>query len=59
MASELGEAFRSRQARKTYWALVEGQPKPAQGRISLYLAKGDGMGAARGGRVEGRGPFRG
>ena len=53
MASELGEAFRSRQARKTYWALVEGQPKPAQGRISLYLAKGDGMGEARGRRVEG------
>ena len=47
MASELGEAFRSRQARKTYWALVEGQPKPAQGRISLYLAKGAGMGDAR------------
>lgn len=53
MASELGEAFRSRQARKTYWALVEGQPKPAQGRISLYLAKGEGMGEARGRRVEG------
>ena len=53
MASELGEAFRSRQARKTYWALVEGQPKPAQGRISLYLAKGDGMGEARGRRTQG------
>jgi 23S rRNA pseudouridine955/2504/2580 synthase len=53
MASELGEAFRSRQARKTYWALVEGQPKPAQGRISLYLAKGEGMGDVRGKRVEG------
>ena len=53
MASELGEAFRSRQARKTYWALVEGQPKPAQGRISLYLAKGEGMGDARGKRIDG------
>ena len=53
MASELGEAFRSRQARKTYWALVEGQPKPAQGRISLYLAKGEGMGDVRGKRVDG------
>ena len=53
MASDLGEAFRSRQARKTYWALVEGQPKPAQGRISLYLAKGEGMGDVRGKRVEG------
>ena len=53
MASELGEAFRSRQARKTYWALVEGQPKPAQGRISLYLAKGEGMGEVRGRKVDG------
>ena len=53
MASDLGEAFRSRQAKKTYWALVEGQPKPAQGRISLYLAKGEGMGDVRGKRVDG------
>ncbi len=44
VAADLGEIFRSRQARKTYWALVEGVPKPAQGRISLYLAKGEGMG---------------
>jgi len=42
-AADLGALFRSRQARKIYWALVEGVPKPAQGRISLYLAKGDGM----------------
>ena len=48
IASELGETFRSRQARKIYWALVEGVPRPAQGRISLYLAKGDAMGDARG-----------
>lgn len=48
MAADLGEIFRSRQAKKTYWALVEGVPKPAQGRISLYLAKGEGMGDARG-----------
>ena len=47
MAADLGEIFRSRQARKTYWALVEGVPKPAQGRISLFLAKGAGMGDAR------------
>jgi 23S rRNA pseudouridine955/2504/2580 synthase len=47
IAAELGEIFRSRQARKIYWALVHGAPKPAQGRISLYLAKGEGMGAAR------------
>ena len=47
MAADLGEVFRSRKARKVYWALVEGVPKPSQGRISLYLAKGEGMGEAR------------
>jgi 23S rRNA pseudouridine955/2504/2580 synthase len=52
VAADLGEIFRSRQARKIYWALVEGVPKPAQGRISLYLAKGEGMGAARPARRE-------
>jgi 23S rRNA pseudouridine955/2504/2580 synthase len=48
MAADLGEVFRSRQAKKTYWALVEGVPRPEQGRISLYLAKGEGMGDVRG-----------
>jgi 23S rRNA pseudouridine955/2504/2580 synthase len=48
MAAELGEIFRSRRAKKIYWALVEGVPKPAQGRISMFLAKGDGMGETRG-----------
>jgi 23S rRNA pseudouridine955/2504/2580 synthase len=48
MAADLGEIFRSRQAKKTYWALVEGVPRPEQGRISLYLAKGEGMGEVRG-----------
>jgi 23S rRNA pseudouridine955/2504/2580 synthase len=43
IAAKLGEIFRSRQAQKIYWALVEGVPKPAQGRISLFLAKGEGM----------------
>ena len=46
-AAELGEIFRSRQAQKIYWALVEGVPKPAQGRVSLYLAKGADMGEDR------------
>ena len=32
-------AFRHRTARKIYWALVAGVPKPKQGRISTYLAK--------------------
>jgi 23S rRNA pseudouridine955/2504/2580 synthase len=49
MAADLGEIFRSRQAQKTYWAIVEGIPKPAQGRVSLYLAKGEGMETNRGG----------
>jgi 23S rRNA pseudouridine955/2504/2580 synthase len=53
MAADLGEIFRSRQARKTYWALVEGVPRPEQGRISLYLAKGEGMGDARGPKAGG------
>src|SRR6202166_2939802 len=38
-ASELTGSFRSRSARKIYWALVVGVPKPKQGRISTYLAK--------------------
>jgi 23S rRNA pseudouridine955/2504/2580 synthase len=47
MAADLGEIFRSRQARKIYWAVVEGVPRPPQGRISLFLAKGTGMGDER------------
>ena len=47
MAADLGEVFRSRQARKIYWAAVIGVPKPMQGRISLFLAKGEAMGDAR------------
>ncbi len=50
MAAELGATFRSRGAKKIYWALVEGVPKPAQGRISMFLVKGEGMGDERGGR---------
>jgi len=38
-ASTLAKTFRSRAARKVYWALVPGVPRPAQGRISTYLAK--------------------
>ena len=47
IAADLGAIFRSRRAQKIYWALVEGVPKPAQGKISLYLAKGEGMGEHR------------
>jgi 23S rRNA pseudouridine955/2504/2580 synthase len=38
-ATALAKTFRTRSARKTYWALVAGVPKPKQGRISTYLAK--------------------
>jgi 23S rRNA pseudouridine955/2504/2580 synthase len=38
-ATALAKTFRSRSARKTYWALVVGVPKPQQGRISTFLAK--------------------
>ena len=40
-ASSLAKTFRSREARKIYWALVAGVPKPQQGRISTFLAKDD------------------
>ncbi len=38
-AAELTGAFRSREARKLYWAVVMGVPKPEAGRIALSLAK--------------------
>ncbi len=38
-ATALAANFRSRSARKIYWALVVGVPRPKQGRISTYLAK--------------------
>jgi 23S rRNA pseudouridine955/2504/2580 synthase len=38
-ASFLAKVFRSREARKIYWALVVGVPRPRQGRISTFLAK--------------------
>ena len=38
-AAALAKSFHSRSARKIYWALVAGVPKPRQGRISTFLAK--------------------
>jgi 23S rRNA pseudouridine955/2504/2580 synthase len=38
-AAALAKTFRTRSARKIYWALVVGVPRPAQGRVSTYLAK--------------------
>jgi 23S rRNA pseudouridine955/2504/2580 synthase len=46
-AAALAKTFRSRAARKIYWALVAGVPRPAQGRISGFLAKGAGPGGER------------
>jgi 23S rRNA pseudouridine955/2504/2580 synthase len=39
-ASTLAKTFRSRSARKIYWALVPGVPRVRQGRVSTWLAKG-------------------
>ncbi len=38
-AAALSDVFRTRAARKIYWALVVGVPRPRQGRISTFLAK--------------------
>ncbi len=38
-AAKLGDAFRGKSARKVYWAVTAGVPKPRQGRIDLPLAK--------------------
>jgi 23S rRNA pseudouridine955/2504/2580 synthase len=38
-AAALAQTFRSRSARKIYWALVVESPRPKQGRISTFLAK--------------------
>lgn len=46
-AAHFARAFRSRAARKTYWALTAGVPKPATGAIDLSLAKGGGAGQER------------
>ena len=39
VAATLAKTFRSRSARKVYWALVAGVPRVRQGRISTYLAR--------------------
>ncbi|QCI68656.1 RluA family pseudouridine synthase [Phreatobacter stygius] len=38
-AAALAKTFRTRSARKIYWAVVAGVPKPRQGRVSTFLAK--------------------
>ncbi len=44
-AARLGRTFQTRSAAKTYWALVNGVPKPPQGKVEAALVKasdGDG-----------------
>ncbi|GGB58252.1 pseudouridine synthase [Roseibium aquae] len=38
-AQELTKAFKHRNTRKIYWAMLAGVPKPRQGRISTFLAR--------------------
>ena len=40
-AAFLAKAFKERETRKIYWAVVAGVPRPATGRISTYLVKED------------------
>jgi len=57
VAAALGKLFATRGVKKTYWALVKGVPKPAQGRIEVALIKakgpeGDRMRASQAGEEE-------
>jgi 23S rRNA pseudouridine955/2504/2580 synthase len=38
-AATLARTFQTRSARKIYWALVYGQPRPAQGKVSSWLKR--------------------
>ena len=40
-AAFLGQAFKARETRKIYWALVAGVPRPPTGKISTYLARAE------------------
>lgn len=55
-AMKLSEAFRERETKKTYWALVKGVPKKHEDKISTWLVKdqtpdGDRMRVARHGET--------
>ena len=41
-AAFLGQAFKARETKKIYWALVAGVPSRRTGRISTYLARDEG-----------------
>ncbi len=45
--SRLAAAFRSKHARKLYWALVVGNPSTANGTVDTWLAKRPGKGGER------------
>ncbi|WP_163848917.1 RluA family pseudouridine synthase [Pseudooceanicola aestuarii] len=45
VAAKLTEAFRARETRKIYWAVVAGVPSPAMGTIRYGLVKAPGHGA--------------
>ncbi|MDZ4791374.1 MAG: RluA family pseudouridine synthase [Hyphomicrobiales bacterium] len=42
MASRLGKMFQTRSMQKIYWAVVQGAPKPAQGKVEAALIKATG-----------------
>jgi 23S rRNA pseudouridine955/2504/2580 synthase len=42
VAAKLGRAFQTRSVRKIYWALVNGVPKPHQGKVEAALVKAAG-----------------
>jgi 23S rRNA pseudouridine955/2504/2580 synthase len=46
VARRLSEAFRARETRKIYWAVVAGVPSPMMGTIRYGLVKAPGRGAA-------------
>jgi 23S rRNA pseudouridine955/2504/2580 synthase len=46
-AAKLAATFRGKTARKLYWALLAGTPKPPQGKIDLALAKEAGPAGER------------
>lgn len=43
VAAALGKLFATRAVKKTYWAVVQGVPKPGQGRIKVALVKAKGL----------------
>ncbi|PHR91373.1 MAG: RNA pseudouridine synthase [Robiginitomaculum sp.] len=49
-ATWLGKAFQSRRAKKVYWGITNGVPRPSIGEVKGYMAKSEGLV----GGVEGR-----